>query len=133
MNIEVGMYVKFKNGNIAKLIEIEDEYPQTITKYKFDNIIGYITVSQYYYPKYISSCYASEIEDYIRNDIKPSFNIKDLIEVGDYVNGREVIDIKMKCDETIKCLITKGYDITNEMIKSIVTKEQFKSSEYVVE
>ena len=132
MNIKVGMYVKFKNGNIAKLIEIEDEYPQTITKYKFDNIIGYITVSQYYYPKYISSCYASGIEDYIRNDIKPSFNIIDLIEEGDYVNGK-LITSKDEISKRLYSEMRNDYEVIVEQgIYKIVTKEKFASMEYKV-
>ena len=61
--------------------------------------------------------------------IKASYNIIDLIEVGDYVNG-------MKVDSISKTLVYHFY--TNDMecamhegdIKSIVTKEQFKSMEY---
>lgn len=62
---------------------------------------------------------------------KPSNSIIDLIEVGDYVDSLRVVDrdknyiILETFDERI--LVYK-----NEPIKSIVTKEQFKSIEYEV-
>ena len=107
MKLEVGMYVRTKDGKIAKFIKYDEEDKEEL-------------VTDYYEYSTI----------WIKDVIKASYNIIDLIEIGDYVNGREVIDIKLKCDETIKCLITHGYDITNEMIKSIVTKEQFESMSY---
>lgn len=60
-------------------------------------------------------------------DIKE--NIIDLIEVGDYVNGKYVYKI------TAGCIYFKGYAHENKSIlwiQSIVTKEQFKSIEYKV-
>ena len=74
---------------------------------------------------------------------EPSFNIIDLIEVGDYVNGHQVYEVDRVC-----CRITlNGGDIGSEAfrltylrpalgknmgIKSIVTKKQFESMEYKV-
>lgn len=58
---------------------------------------------------------------------KNSESIIDLIEVGDYVNGEEVIKRTGKVIETY----CNEY-ITDQYIKSIVTKEQFKSVEYKV-
>lgn len=69
--------------------------------------------------------------------IKASHNIIDLIEVGDYVNGKKVIRkweepfgefvgqifIKLDGEETIP---------TIRKIETIVTKEQFKSMQYKV-
>lgn len=62
--------------------------------------------------------------------LKSSPNIIDLIQVGDYVNGKEIEQI----------INNELYFETNDMasiisfkekdIKSIVTKEQFKSMEY---
>ena len=60
--------------------------------------------------------------------VNHSKNIIDLIEVGDYVNGEKVSEIT-------KNYITVGritYGIKDlKGIKSIVTKEQYKSVEYV--
>lgn len=59
--------------------------------------------------------------------IKSSSNIIDLIEVGDYVNGYEVTSKD-------QFLGFGNYDwyMTNNEIKSIVTKEQFNSMEYKI-
>ena len=111
MKLEVGMYVRTDNGIIGKIYEkIGDMFT-----YK-DSNRDYITYGG------------------LHNEIlKASHNPIDLIEVGDYVNDVKILDIKMKCDGKIKCLITNGYDITNEMIKSVVTKEQFESMSYKLE
>ena len=63
--------------------------------------------------------------------IKASHNIIDLIEVGDYVNGHVVIDILTNSVETEYLNQSIIYEV--EDIKSIITKEQFESNEYVVE
>lgn len=71
------------------------------------------------------------------NIVKHSKNIIDLIEVGDYVNGLEVLDIYIPSDlwDTIEIRVNDKYTnfITPEDIKSIVTKEQFKLCEYRLE
>ena len=66
------------------------------------------------------------------NIIKSSPNIIDLIEVGDYVNGKEIVQI----------INNELYFETNDMaskisfkekdIKSIVTKEMFEQMEYKI-
>lgn len=97
--------------------------------------------------------YADETNFVKYEDIKKhSFNIIDLIEEGDYVNGFliDYIDLDYKvpflrserpCREATtwyKDLIEKGKDYNmclhfkQEDIKSIVTKEQFKIVEYEV-
>lgn len=71
---------------------------------------------------------------------KTSFNIIDLIEVGDYVNGLRINSIT-EVDENhdvrlVWNLTTYGDDdisFSNEEIKSIVTKEQFAFVKYEVE
>lgn len=72
--------------------------------------------------------------------VKHSFNIIDLIEEGDYVNGYKIIridEIDGKDNRKIFVIFKNGdMDFVqiweNEDIKSIVTKEQFKSIEYEV-
>ena len=76
--------------------------------------------------------------------LKSSPNIIDLIEVGDYVNGHRVSDIyedidgqiRMKFGENGLVLAHKSnydnYYLFEEDIKSIITKEQFKSMKYEV-
>jgi hypothetical protein len=66
----------------------------------------------------------------IEDIIKSSPNIIDLIEVGDYVNGKEIHEI----DKNRKRLYSYEKDdyniILNRDIQRIVTKEQFKNIEY---
>ena len=78
------------------------------------------------------------------NKMKPSPNIIDLIEVGDYVNGDRVKALKgdiesHKINNEKDIIYTEyindydewcGYE--EDEIKSIVTKEQFESMEYKV-
>ena len=73
---------------------------------------------------------------------KASHNIIDIIEVGDYVNGKEVKHIAYfeGVEEDIPKLIfvdehrlIPGETCENDDIKSVVTKEMFSSVEYRVE
>ena len=103
----------------------------------------------------IIKCYDNELEIvFKKSKIKTSvssyfeFNLNksspqliDLIEVGDYVNGRKVSKINL--DKTLnkeKCILCAdtNYDCLdtvykNEDIKSIVTHEQMEAMQYRVE
>ena len=67
-------------------------------------------------------------------EMKPSSNIIDLIEVGDYVNGyfvNEITDIETNVP--VLCIYTVEWmPLKDIIIKSIVTKEQFESMKYKV-
>ena len=65
--------------------------------------------------------------------IKSSYNIIDLIETGDYVNGMKVIDI-VENDIYISDYYAESYIgiVKVKEIKSIVTKEQFEQMVYKV-
>ena len=65
--------------------------------------------------------------------VNHSKNIIDLIEVGDYVNGIPVEDITRFKDGTWCITFDEWRWIDNNVnaIESIVTKEQYKSVEYV--
>lgn len=112
--MKVGDYVRTEDGKIAKVIDIEESltfagYEKRITTDKFK--------------------YSSRDTIIIK---KSSPNIIDLIEVGDYVNGKEITGV----DEYTKQLTYEYGETTmyigSENIKSIVTKEQFESMEYKV-
>ena len=128
--MNVGDYVRTKDGIILKVKDIEDIYTT-------DNI--YIGMAIY------------DNEGHFVNDveiIKSSSNIIDLIEVGDYVNGYKVTMLedeyyddvtdsvkKIKDKEKIKIILgneEQFYGVYAKDIKSIVTKEQFESMEYKV-
>ena len=127
--MNVGDYVRTKDGLIAKYIGIDEEYKWHL----FDNKIQW---SYEYYTKEIDF---EDWKEFIEEDVvKTSPNIIDLIEVGDYVNGFEVLRVDKECNlypKTLKCQYpnnTDYFDVFNEDIKSIVTREQFSQMEYKV-
>lgn len=67
-------------------------------------------------------------------DVVASYNIIDLIEVGDYVNGNKVIDI-VENDVYVSNFYEEQCigQVSKKNIKSIVTKEQFENMTYEVE
>ena len=107
MNIEVGEYVRTFNGLIGKVVELTDS--------------GNYAIRIYNGAEYV-------VRAVIKNHSK---NIIDLIEVGDYVNGNYVSEIKEYEDgKTILVLI----GIVDEKdIKTILTKEQYQANCYTVE
>lgn len=117
MKLEVGMYVRTKRGQIGKVI--------TIGK---DNVA--IEFNRMWQDVILKTNIVKE----------PSFNIIDLIEVGDYVNGYKVSAIyNLNGDEivNITLIMEYGYETINTyfddyFINSIVTKEQFEQMEYKV-
>lgn len=113
--MKVNDYVRTDKGLIGKVIKKEEYDTHFILEYK----------GQYCKRVLTTSGTDSEI-------IKSSPNIIDILEVGDYVNGVEVKDID---DEWVTMSDTKIpilKSIANGLIKSIVTKEQFKNIEYEV-
>lgn len=116
--IEVGEYVRTKQGKIAKLIEIDKN-----NYYWFDNWI---------YKESGIPHQGFRIEDIERIEIlKHSKNIIDLIEVGDYVNGERILDIAGDYIHTNETDHNKFY--LEKHIKTILTKEQYKANCYTVE
>ena len=109
MKLEVGMYVRTDRGKIGKLHkELKDyyelEYPRNVCDLVYKNRI-----------------------------IKSSFNIIDLIEVGDYVNGYYVEDIlKTFINVATGSNYFQSPTIYEQDIKSIVTKEEFEQISYKV-
>ena len=113
LELRENMYCRTRGGAIGKIVSLEDVDER---EYKLNGF-------------YIG-------KDAIK---KASYNIIDLIESGDYVNGYIVEEIKRGYDGKIWIDNgTRGYDEggeyiiwkRNEDIKSIVTKEQFKNMEY---
>ena len=106
MKLEVGMYVRTKNGEIGKIRVI------------IDNMV-FINTNQYY------STVVKASHNLLGNDEEPS-----IIGRGDYVNGEEVYGLyeyngKRYVDVDRVCY-------SEEDIKSILTKEQFESMSYKV-
>lgn len=118
--MKVGDYVRTKYG-IGKYIDDEVKSLRIIV-----------------IDSYIANDHNEGYKNVITRDeiIKSSPNIIDLIEVGDYVNGVEVIGFEKDNfnDEYLQCgvgdyVVCTYYETS---IKSILTKEQFESMEYKV-
>ena len=112
--IEVGEYVRTKNGKIDKVIN-----------------------NNYYMSQYIE-CEKGIVDK--ENIAKHSKEIIDLIEVGDYVNGYKVISIDTNapnnCKECIELDRNNAYEyqwISRNEIETILTKEQYMQNYYAVE
>lgn len=113
--LEVGMYVRYRYYNEQKIGKIDFIKQDELIK---ENFI-YLTND--------ARVYVSEI-------LNASYNLIDLIEVGDYVNDLVVTRICFDEETGEKYLNMYGSmsDWNNEDIKSIVTKEQFNSMKYEV-
>lgn len=125
MDIKIGEFVRTAKGKFYKI--------KTINRYgivtKYENKEDEISSDINYYTE-------SGLEINKKDITKHSFNLIDLIEVGDYVNGYIVLDkylfagempvLETSGDETnAKCLCEKD-------IQSILTHEQMEANQYVV-
>ena len=152
--IEIGIYPEnlMLGGEIQKNHNIKYEPLNVNTQKIFDMVYeNKIEEPVCYVPVRKGVPRNAELFDY-HKFIKSSFNIIDLIEVGDYVNGCYVSNKRSSVNEhlgghpkgigIIKCnaYFNQGnYNdcefkwIEEKDIKSIVTKEQFESMKYEVE
>lgn len=111
--LEPNMYVRTKDGIIARIKEIDNNERLYLNQksiytddYKHDLIIDY------------------EV-------IKASYDIIDILEIGDYVNGYYVEDVlKTFVNVAVGSNYFQSPTIYEKDIKSIVTKEQFENMEY---
>ena len=124
--MKVGDYVRTKHWGIFKILKIINQRG----KMWFLKEPGHqVFISSKEYP----------IEEEV---IKSSPNIIDLIEIGDYVNGKLVVIVNdtSKCkgsfyQPNVQCRQNEAYDyeqIFDDEIKSIVTHEQFSQMEYKI-
>ena len=115
MELREGMYVRTKDGFIDKVI---NDYKGCCDSPNCN--CKHVSCEHNYYDE--------------ENIIKVSDNLIDLIEVGDYVNGKEVLNISEFKDGSRYIEFDEGrYLCKNYQIESIVTKEQFNSVKYEVE
>ena len=125
MKLEIGKFIRTPYG-IRKIVNItkDDGYGKPKvrvieldrhlnTPYKFDYIF-------YTDENVIKKC-------------KTSYNIIDILEIGDYVNGYPIYEIVEYEDDT-RAIVTandnKSIIWKKQDIKSIVTKQQFENMEY---
>ena len=104
--------MRSKLGSIGKITKIEDN------KFLYEN---------------------KTLITWIGRVTKHSFNIIDLIEVGDYVNGYKVISVDKNapenCIECIELDRNNAYEyqfISSKDIQSILTHEQFEANCYKI-
>ena len=122
MKLEVGIYVRTKKG-IAKITTLDD----------LDNVAWTDNKDIYFGIK------MDDFKWYVDDDgtvlSEPSFNMINLIKIGDYVNGSQVCQIKK--DEHNRTWIyvdsNYKYGYLEEDIVDVVTKEQFDAMKYEVE
>ena len=118
MKLEVGQFVRLKSGYICKIININD-FREPNMKYGVE-------------ANYLKDVMFIGDEDIL----KASYNIIDILEVGDYVNGCYIQEIKSLKDNVMVCMLDSDYEfvstITNNEIETIVTKEQFEQMAYKV-
>lgn len=126
MKLEVGMYVRTKWGDIRKIERIWNDTDFNVDKTYYNYNIEEDTLG----------CVLNE--DIIK---EPSFNIIDLIEAEDYVNGSKVIKIENveNYPDLSSVKIEKSdfrygvYETVFEKdIKAIVTHEQMEQMAYKV-
>ena len=125
MEIKEGMYVRTHRG-IAKIVE----KPNISVVVWNDRKVIYVDKNGHQVPTSFNFfVFEDEITVF-------SFNITNLIQVGDYVNGEKVREamIKMRDEQGVFGLPDHYRMFVDEIhIKSVVTKEQFESIKYVVE
>lgn len=118
--MNVGDYVRTKDGSIDKIKYIDNENNTFLENYnKENNIFGANSIIK-----------------------KSSPQIIDLIEVGDYVNGHKVIEVDLDdiddYGNTFRYIKTEhdyslNYWVKENEIETIITKEQFDAMQYRVE
>ena len=118
MKLEVGLFVRTKDGKIGKYFGEKAYEPNKICIWTETTKEG-IKVTPIIDKNTI---------------VKASYNIIDILEVGDYVNGNPVCIIK-EDEHNIKWIYTDSnykYGYLEEDIKSILTHEQMEQMAYKV-
>lgn len=126
MKLEVGKWCRTKKGTIFKIIG------GNVDMWEID--IDY---------SYLSKCENEDYNSYAYNKnnslfeylvVKASYNIIDILEVGDYVNGYYVEDIlKTFINVATGSNYFQNPTIYEQDIKSIVTHEQMEQMAYKLE
>ena len=128
MELKEGMYIRTKLNDFCNMIairKIEEIDEDDDNKFWIDD--------------YIIDTFGDEQNKLSEEDVdKASFDITDLIEIGDYVNGYRVysgggnhFDYILTWDEESDYYMK--IELPSLDIKDIVTKEQFNSVKYEVE
>ena len=118
MELKKEMYVRTKYNDFCNMVAIR----------KIDEIDD---DGSFWIDDYIIDTYGDEQNKLHEEDIEiASENIVDVIKPGDYVNGVEVEEINDKEIMLVDTHLWIDKEVTNRLIESIVTKEQFESMKY---
>lgn len=126
MKLEVGQFVRTKKGTIFKIVG------GNVDMWEID--IDY---------SYLSKCENEDYDSYAYNKnnslfeelvVKASYNIIDILEIGDYVNGLPVAKTSEYIGTYEKYIELYGScsDWENEDIKSVITHEQMEQMKYKI-
>lgn len=120
--IKVGMY--FKRIGIHKILTFHEVDPK-IYELEYSVNVGIKVDYMEFNIKDIPDCLKTA-----------TFNLIDLIQDGDYVNGKRVTDVSENGEFGLAIEVENGHYeclIYQEDIKSVVTKEQFEQMMFMVE
>ena len=116
MKLEVGQFVRTKDGIIAK--------------------VDYIDNDTIFFDKELYRTYGDSIDflekDNLERIVKASYNIIDILEVGDYVNGHRVEEIDFENEEIFTDSEYYCGIVEFNNVKSVITHEQFEQMAYKV-
>ena len=125
--IEVGEYIRTKRGLIGKVnkIELKGSGTRFAGEFITDTIIQFND----------GKVYERRVKD--KDIVKHSKKIIDLIEVGDYVNGFEVIETDTGHEVDSQIVVStptyKEVYLLEKDIETILTKELYQANCYTVE
>ena len=122
MKIKVGEFVRLaRNQGINKIIDEDDD--------------GFLILDEMIADEYGDECFEISLQDVDSEITKHSFNIIDLIEVGDIVNKSKVYEIGQSKDGHKWVHTLTGFLYYEEDLEkaSILTHEQYDSNCYKVE
>lgn len=107
MELKENMYVRNCYGRIAKIEYIEDNtaYCDNWLYQRYEDYITFINLDD---------------EKDINKILKASYNIIDILEVGDYVNGQRIY-----YDEELDFLYVQSFDGDGEFYQESITKQSF--------
>ncbi len=108
MKLEVGQFIRTNYGKIDKILKLNGSYVKGVSQK--------------------DEFYAYDLD----NIVKASYNIIDILEVDDYVNGELIT--KLKKDKECKYLVTMNNNvIRNKDIDTLITHEQIAQISYRIE
>lgn len=120
LELKENMYVRNCYGRIAKIEDIEDNiaYCDNWLYQRYEEFITFIDLNN---------------EKDINKITKVSYNIIDILEVGDYVNGYPIYEI-VECEDDTRAIViaddNKSIIWKKQNIKSVITHEQMEQMAY---